>query len=193
MGDEFAAKDTSFGRAADGPEIRKRALGEGALQDGAIAGVAFGHAEHEGGRGQRRDQVSRVGVDDGLEVAGAGQAFEPVGARVDHGDGARQREQDGHQGLDDVAGAEDNNGPRAGGGVGLEVEFHGAAAGHADVAFEAPVDEAWRRGGGGEEFLCERDGLGFDAAAADGAGEQARGRDDHFGASVLGRAAERID
>jgi hypothetical protein len=51
--------------------------------------------------------------------------------------------------------------------VGLEVEFNGAAAGHADVAFEAPVDEAWLRGGGGEEFLRKSDSLRFDATAAD--------------------------
>jgi hypothetical protein len=96
MGDEFAAEHNSFGCASDGPEIRKRALREGALQYGAIAGVAFGHADNEGGLGQRGDQVSRVGVDYGLEVACPGQALEPVGTRVDHGDGARQREQHGH-------------------------------------------------------------------------------------------------
>ena len=193
MDHQFAAKDNSFGHAADGAEIGKRALGQGALQDGAIAGVAFGHAENKGVSGQCGDQIGGLGVDDDLKVAGLGQALEPVFARVNDRNGARQREQDGHQGLNDVAGAEDNNGPRASGCVGLEVEFHRAAAGHADVALEAPVDEAWRRGGGGEEFLRERDGLRFDAAAADGAGEQAGGRDDHFGSGVLRRAAERID
>ena len=193
VGHEFAAEDSGFGGAADGSEIREISFGEGALENGAVAGVAFRHAKDEGVGGERGDEVGGVIVRDGAERAGGGQAVEPVVARVNDRNGARQRGQDGHQGLNDVAGAEDNNRPRASGCVGLEVEFHRAAAGHADVALEAPVDEAWRRGGGGEEFLRERDGLRFDAAAADGAGEQAGGSNEHLGTGVLRGAAERID
>lgn len=91
-----------------------------------------------------------------------------------------------------MAGAEDHDGPD-GGEVGLEVEFDGAAAGHADVALERPSDEA--RGGNflRKEILREREGLGFDAAAADGAGVKAGGGDEHFGARVLRDAAECLD
>ena len=41
--------------------------------------------------------------------------------------------------------------------------------------------------------MGEGEGVGFDAAAADGAGGEASGGDEHFGAGVLGYAAERLD
>ena len=193
VGHEFAAEDSGFGGAADGSEIREISFGEGALENGAVAGVAFRHAKDEGVGGERGDEVGGVIVRDGAERAGGGEAGEPVGARVDHGERARERQEDGDEGLDNVAGAEDHEGPRAGGGVGFEVEFHGAAASHADIGFKAPVDEAWAGGAGGEELLREGDGLGFDAAAADGTGEQAGGSNEHLGPGVLRGAAERID
>ena len=193
VGHEFAAEDSGFGGAADGSEKREIALGEGALEDGAVAGVAFRYAEDEGVGGERGDEVGGVFVRDGAERAGGGEAGEPVGARVDHGERAGERQEDGDEGLDDVTGAEDHEGPWAGGGVGLEVEFHGAAASHADIGFKTPVDEARAGGAGGEELLREGDGLGFDAATADGAGEQAGGSNEHLGPGVLRGAAERIN
>lgn len=41
--------------------------------------------------------------------------------------------------------------------------------------------------------MRERDGLGFDAAAADGAGKEAGGGDEHFCPGVLRGAAEGVD
>lgn len=148
---KFLAEDGGFGGAADGGEVGEGALGEGALEDGTVGGVAFGHAEDKGVGRERGDEVGGVFVGDCAEVAACGEAGEPVGAGVDNGDGAVEGEEDGDERLHDVAGAKDHDGPGTGGGVGLEVEFHGAAAGHADVALEGPVDEGGRGGGGGEE------------------------------------------
>ena len=55
VGHEFAAEDSGFGGAADGSEIREISFGEGALENGAVAGVAFRHAKDEGVGGERGD------------------------------------------------------------------------------------------------------------------------------------------
>ncbi len=57
-----------------------------------------------------------------------------------HGDAALERREAVDDGRGDVAGAEDHDLPLAV-VVGLEVQLHDAAAGHADVALEVPLDE----------------------------------------------------
>ena len=197
FGDEFLAKDGGFRCAADAAEVRKISRGERAVENRAVGLVALRHAEDEGVGGERVDGDGEIVKALGAEVPRVGKFREPLGSRVEDGNRAREREQDGKQRLRDVAGAENRDGPRgAAGGVRLEIKFHGAAAGHADVALERPACEARARAvgaGGGEKFERERERLGLDAAAADGAGMQAGGGDEHFRAGVLRRAAERLD
>ena len=97
--------------------------------------------------------------------------------------------------MRDVTGPEDPDGPlRAGPGavMRLEIEFHRAAAGHADVRFQGPVDQVWSVHAIDEHFLGEGQGLGLQLAAPDRAGVQAGGRHEHLGAGVLRGAAERV-
>lgn len=197
VGDELAAEDGGFGVAADAAEIGKVSCGERAVEDGTVGFMALRHAEDGGVGGERVDDGREIGDVVGVEIPSARKSGEPLGAGIVDGNRAAEREEDGEEGLRDVAGAEDDDGPGgAAGGMGLEVEFDGAAAGHADVGFQRPRDEAGcgsGGAGGGEELLGEVDGLGFDAAAADSAGVEAGGCDEHFRARVLGGAAEGFD
>lgn len=91
VGDEFAAEDGGFRGAADDADEGKRARGEGAVEDGAVGAVALSHAEHEGVSGQCVDRGGEIGEVGGAEVAGAGEFFEPLGARIKNGETARER------------------------------------------------------------------------------------------------------
>ena len=69
-----------------------------------------------------------------------GSSDQPIVRGIDAHDLAFHLEQAAHECLGDVAGAEHDDAPRLV-IVRLEVQLHHAAAGHADVALQVPLDQ----------------------------------------------------
>ncbi len=90
-----------------------------------------------------------------------------------------------------MPGAEECNGPHRH-AAGLEEEFDSAAARHADIGLQIPIDKL-RRLLPDKHLLRKRNRLRFQLPAADRAMLQPRGRNNHLAPRILRRGARRFN
>lgn len=139
---ELASEDGPLRCGSDDAEEGDfRKFPEDGGKNGKVRGVAPGDGEDLGSSGYQSDGilVGGNGVED--NIGEAWNFFQPIGTGIYDINAAGEGGKDREEGLDDVAGAKDDDVPKGGGTEDFVKEGHSPAAGHCDIALEIPGEE----------------------------------------------------